>query len=178
MPESCEKENALIHWHFLESGGPYKRSFQMLWIVIDTKLEYIMNLKFASVSQHLIKSVWFQAKWVHDAIELLKGKTGVYIYISSDAVYEVSKPKTSDRPSSEEDAVRPEDREHRRTLINADRYGDAKLSGEEALVNQQSKKLFDKSILGPNFIKLKYFIDEEGGFPWVALRLADVYGPR
>ena len=69
---------------------------------------------------------------------MLKGKAGVYIYISSDAVYEVSKPKTSDRPSVEEDAVRPEDREHRRTLINADRYGDAKLSGEEALISQQS----------------------------------------
>jgi hypothetical protein len=29
----------------------------------------------------------------------LTGKVGVYIYISSDAVYEVSNPKTSDRPS-------------------------------------------------------------------------------
>ena len=38
----------------------------------------------------------YQPKWVHDAVDLLNGKkVGVYIYISSDAVYEVSKPKSS-----------------------------------------------------------------------------------
>jgi len=42
----------------------------------------------------------------------------------------------------EEDAIRPEDPDHRRKLINADRYGDAKLSGEEALINQQSMKIY------------------------------------
>ena len=42
----------------------------------------------------------YQPKWIHDAIDILKNKTiGVYIYISSDAVYEVSKPKSSDRLS-------------------------------------------------------------------------------
>ena len=78
-----------------------------------------------------------KAKWVHDAIEVLTGKVGVYIYISSDAVYEVSDPKTTDRPSQESDAVRPKDLETKRRLINADRYGDAKLGGEEALKDQQ-----------------------------------------
>jgi hypothetical protein len=33
--------------------------------------------------------------------------------------------------------VRPKDLETKRRLINADRYGDAKLSGEEALKDQQ-----------------------------------------
>ena len=42
----------------------------------------------------------YQPKWVHDAVDLLNGKeVGVYIYISSDAVYEVSKPKSSKRLS-------------------------------------------------------------------------------
>ena len=42
----------------------------------------------------------YQPKWIHDAIDILKNKTiGVYIYISSDAVYEVSKPKSSNRLS-------------------------------------------------------------------------------
>ena len=33
--------------------------------------------------------------------------------------------------------MRPEDLDTRRKLINADRYGDAKLSGEESLKDQQ-----------------------------------------
>ena len=42
----------------------------------------------------------YQPKWIHDAIDILKDKhIGVYIYISSDAVYEVSKPKSSKRLS-------------------------------------------------------------------------------
>ena len=42
----------------------------------------------------------YQPKWIHDAIDILKNKTiGIYVYISSDAVYEVSKPKSSDRLS-------------------------------------------------------------------------------
>ena len=92
-----------------------------------------------------------QAKWVHDAIEVLADKVGVYIYISSDAVYEVSNPKTTDRPSTEEDAIRPEDPETRKKLIEGERYGDAKLSGEEALKAQQGEQshwgLFYESFL-------------------------------
>ena len=42
-------------------------------------------------------------------------------------------------------------------MKSADRYGDAKFSCEEALANQR---------------------DDEGGFPWVTLRFADVIGPR
>ena len=54
---------------------------------------------------------------VHDAIDTLKNKNvGVYVYISSDAVYEVSIPKTSKRLSKEEDAVRPKDPKSRQKL--------------------------------------------------------------
>jgi hypothetical protein len=40
----------------------------------------------------------------------------------------------------EEDAVRPKDLETKRRLIEGDRYGDAKFSGEEALRDQQGEK--------------------------------------
>ena len=128
----------------------------------------------------------YQPKWIHDAIDILKNKTiGIYVYISSDAVYEVSKPKSSDRLSigmkilqnncvyyfsifnliylsfsrkfAEEDAIRPEDLNVRKKLNQQDRYGDAKFGGEEVLQDQNSK---------------------ENGFPWVAFRYADVIGPR
>lgn len=99
----------------------------------------------------------YEPKWVHDAIDMLKGKhVGVYVYISSDAVYEVSAPKSTKRLSKEEDAQRPSDPKLKHRLRQQDPYGHAKLGGEEALVDQRGK----------------------GGFPWVAFRYADVIGPR
>ena len=79
----------------------------------------------------------YEPKWVHDAIDILKGvKVGLYIYISSDAVYEVSAPKSTKRLSKEEDAVRPKDPKLRTKLQKEDPYGNAKLAGEEALTDQ------------------------------------------
>lgn len=96
----------------------------------------------------------FEPKWVHDAIDVLKSVTvKVYIYISSDAVYEVSNPKGSKRLSVEEDAVRPADVKIRQNLAKQDPYGHAKLAGEEALKDQSH-------------------------FPWVVFRYADVIGSR
>ena len=31
----------------------------------------------------------YEPKWIHDNCQVLKGKVGVYIYISTDSVYEV-----------------------------------------------------------------------------------------
>ena len=100
----------------------------------------------------------YEPKWVHDAIHALGEKVGVYIYVSSDSVYDVcaAKKKGVVRKTLEVDSVRPIDIAKRKSLIEADRYGDAKLSSEDALKDQR----------------------EEGGFPWVALRFADVIGPR
>lgn len=98
----------------------------------------------------------YEAKWIHDAIATLEDKVGVYVYVSTDSVYEVCEPKTSKRPSLETDDVRPADIKKRELLQKEDPYGHAKLAGEEALKYQR----------------------EDGGFPWVALRFADVIGPR
>ncbi|XP_040578642.1 uncharacterized protein [Lepeophtheirus salmonis] len=96
----------------------------------------------------------YEPKWIRDVLGLLKLKEdGVYIYISTDSVYEVSKPKTSRRPSVETDAVRPDDFKIRDQLKNSDMYGHSKLAGEEVLKEQNSVN-------------------------WVSLRLADVIGPR
>ena len=61
-------------------------------------------------------------------------------------------PKPVRRPSREEDAVRPRDPGEVERLRRADPYGHYKLAGEEALARS--------------------------GLAWVALRLADVVGPR
>ncbi len=100
----------------------------------------------------------YEAKWVHDAIAVLKDKVGYYVYISTDSVYEVCDAKQDiSQRSVEGDAVRPRDGEKRDELRKGDPYGDAKLGSEEALRDQRR---------------------EEGGFPWVALRFSDVIGPR
>ena len=63
-----------------------------------------MEISFENILVNNVLSYYFQ---VHDAIDILKEKNvGVYIYISSDAVYEVSIPKSSKRLSKETDAVR------------------------------------------------------------------------
>ncbi|OWF35330.1 uncharacterized protein LOC110443058 [Mizuhopecten yessoensis] len=92
---------------------------------------------------------------VEDVLELLKGKIGRYIYISSDSVYEVCQ-KNHSEPSQESDAVRPFTSEERLLMTGKDDYGHRKLECEEVLVKQR----------------------KEGGVPYVLLRLPDVIGPR
>jgi len=99
----------------------------------------------------------YEPKWIHDAATVLKGKVGVYIYISTDSVYEVSVDKPTRRASKETDAVRPSDEKEVKLLKRKDPYGHYKLACEEALAHYRVK---------------------EGGAPWVSLRLADVIGPR
>ena len=99
----------------------------------------------------------YEPKWIHDNCQVLKNKVGVYIYISTDSIYEVAIDKPTKRPSIETDAVRPDDEKEINLLKRKDAYGHYKFSCEEALI---------------------YYQKEKNGFPWVSLRLADVIGPR
>jgi len=99
----------------------------------------------------------YEPKWIHDNCQVLKSKVGVYIYISTDSIYEVAIDKPTKRPSIETDAVRPDDEKEINLLKRKDAYGHYKFSCEEALI---------------------YYQKEKNGFPWVSLRLADVIGPR
>lgn len=94
------------------------------------------------------------------AVNLLRGRVGVYIFISSHAVYDVSKNATHSEPLLlESDAKRP-GREvsplERFELKAKNVHGDAALECEEELMKQYNS----------------------GGFPFVALRLANVVGPK
>ena len=92
---------------------------------------------------------------VREAVAVLRGKVRLYIYISTDSVYEVCE-KNHAGPSRETDASRPETKEEQDKLNSQDDYGHRKLQGEEVLMLQR----------------------QDGGFPFVALRLPDVIGPR
>ena len=105
----------------------------------------------------------FEPAWVRDAVQVLQNKVRVYVYISTDSVYEVSegaeKEITLNRLGEqttklvEAQAIRPSNVETRQRLNEADPYGDEKLSGEEVL-------------------------QENKNFPFVILRFSDVIGPR
>eukprot|EP00928_Gymnodinium_smaydae_P029945 TRINITY_DN22402_c0_g3_i1.p1 TRINITY_DN22402_c0_g3~~TRINITY_DN22402_c0_g3_i1.p1 ORF type:complete len:458 (-),score=99.90 TRINITY_DN22402_c0_g3_i1:84-1418(-) len=109
---------------------------------------------------------------IRAALAGLQGRFGVYVYISSDSVYEVSSLAASawlppphpdgrgDEPASvtESCSQRPPDVKTRRRLREADSYGDGKLEAEEAL----SAGLADARCSGCRSI---------------SLRLPDVIGP-
>lgn len=104
----------------------------------------------------------YTPNWVKDAAEVLKDKTRVYVYVSTDSVYEVVEGKTyaeSGRRSVETDAVRPTDEDLRKQLNEFDDYGDEKFAGEEVLVEQRG-------------------VNGTEGVPYVFLRFCDVIGPR
>ena len=97
----------------------------------------------------------YNARQTKQVVDILKDRVGVYVYISTDSVYEVCD-KTHSGPTTEEDAVRPKSPKKRMQLKREEKYAHDKLACEEVL--QQQRK--------------------EGGFPYVALRLPDVIGPR
>eukprot|EP00794_Sanderia_malayensis_P003478 gene3478-3976_t len=88
-------------------------------------------------------------------IDMLKGRVKLYVYISTDSIYEVCE-RTHNGSTTESDGNRPAEIKLRDKLSSYNKYGDQKLACEEALKTQRMR----------------------GGFPYVILRLADAIGPR
>ena len=104
----------------------------------------------------------FNPNWIKDAITALVGRVRVYVYVSTDSVYEVTEMesyKKTGRKSVETDAVRPVDGAIRERLNDRDRYGHRKLQGEEVLAEQRGS-------------------NQNEGVPYISLRFADIIGPR
>ena len=89
-----------------------------------------------------------------ELINLMRGKFGLYIYISSDSVYEVCQKAQED--SRETDSIRPTDSAESEKLNKADSYGHNKLACEEVLED----------------------LYKVHSFNYISLRLPDVIGPR
>ena len=90
-----------------------------------------------------------------EMVEVLQGKVGLYILISTDSVYDVCD-KKHDGASKESDSIRPDKIEEIDWLARLHRYGHNKLAAEEAVIEKRLN----------------------GGFPFILLRLPDVIGPR
>lgn len=124
------------------------------------KIESCSELKdFLEGTEHFDAVYDFSAqngKDVNDTIPYLSGKVGLYVFISTGSIYDVCN-KEHEESSKETDAVRPESMNEREMLNHHHRVGHEKLEAEEAIMAQR---------LTP------------GGFPFVILRLPDVFGPR
>ncbi|CAF3420315.1 unnamed protein product [Rotaria socialis] len=94
---------------------------------------------------------------VKDALKVLEDKIKLYIYISTDSVYEVCLPSNNDL-ASETDSIRPLDNDEYERFRRKDSYGHKKLKIEEVLFRRQSKS--------------------NNNWSYVILRLPDVLGPR
>lgn len=92
---------------------------------------------------------------IQEVFDIWQDRIGLYIYISSDSVFEVCN-KSHDGYSQETDAVRPNNVLIREEYAKKDSYGHRKLLCEEELQFQNMK----------------------WGVPFVSLRLPDVIGPR
>ena len=97
----------------------------------------------------------YNMRQIKQVVEILRDRVGIYVYISTDSIYEVCD-KTHTGSTTEEDAVRPKSPKKRLQLKREEQYAHDKLACEEVLQEQR----------------------KEGGFPYVALRLPDVIGPR
>lgn len=91
-----------------------------------------------------------------ESLAFVKGRCLLYIYISSDSIYEVCEKRHSGL-TRETDAVRPAEYSERKRLNRLDKYGHKKLKCEELLVNQEG---------------------QADSVPYVIFRLPDVFGAR
>lgn len=91
-----------------------------------------------------------------ESLSFVKGKCSLYIYISSDSIYEVCEKRHSGL-TRETDAVRPAESSERTRLNRLDKYGHKKLECEELLAQQEGQ---------PDSV------------PYVIFRLPDVFGAR
>ena len=93
---------------------------------------------------------------IKDSIAMVKGKVGLYIFISTGGVYDVCN-KKHDGATKETDATRYESSNTQNEYNLAHYQSHEKLEAEEALMEQR-------------------FTDD--GFPFIILRFPDVFGPR
>ena len=103
----------------------------------------------------------YDAKAVENTlVDFPAAKIGLYVYISSDSVYEVCVDKSLKENEKlmlkELDSVRPESQKERDRLEEFDSYGHGKLEAEEKLIEVAGRE----------------------GFSFLSLRLPDVLGPR
>ena len=119
------------------------KCYDFMDYIKDKKFDFVLDFSSYNGNQAL------------NMVQVLQGKVGTYLMISTDSVYDVCD-KKHDLPTKETDSIRPEQIGERDLLAKLHRYGHNKLEAEEALIEQRPV----------------------GGFPFVILRLPDVIGPR
>ena len=94
--------------------------------------------------------------YIEQAVAVLQGRMGIYVYISTDSIYEVCNTPNHGGASKETDDCRPLSQAEQEQLNKGDDYGHEKLECEETL-------------------RLSF---NDSSLPFVCFRLPDVMGPR
>lgn len=96
----------------------------------------------------------YTGQQIEQVIDILKGRVGVYVLISTDAVYEVTEKYHANKTMEEDSRNEPKDQKTKDKLETNNKYGASKKEAEERLFEQKDRL----------------------GFPYVVLRLADAIG--
>jgi len=114
---TCDRENSDLEY-----------CTELIKLIDESHFKYIFDFS-AYKPEVLLQSV-----------DILNNKTDLYVYISSDSIYEVCEDpgEYNGGLSKESDGVRPESEDERDRLNDADEYGNEKLLGEEVRNSQWS----------------------------------------
>ena len=144
---------------FANRGNKYWDATAMIkgrahWIACDRNAlqEYCNGLANSGYYDVVVDFSTYREQQMKDILQLLNKRFSVYVYISTDSVYEVSPASEHGGPSREDDAPQPEQASK---ITHQERYGREKLLAEHALMREC-----------------------EDECKYVILRLPDVIGPR
>lgn len=143
-------------WDTRQTVAPYVKCLQCNrknpLRTYDDLVTYVDSAGFLDIVVDLSAYTPFAIEETVDLLSSHDVTVGLYIFISSDSVYEVCQKEQSGR-TKETDAVRPSDKIQRKRLKRSDSYGHKKLKCEEVLLRYKQ-------------------------LPSIILRLADVIGQR
>lgn len=159
---------AKSHWN--KEIESFSHKYHFYYGDRDSHIEYTKLLKYLTVKAGRLTGVRESFKWdlvvdfcgylrkeVKSAIRGLSGSIRLYVFISSDSVYDVSETSGLSTPVREEESVRPSCNKEIMEKAEAEDYGHDKFKCEEYLKNHASE------------VKV--------AFPYLCLRLPDVIGP-
>lgn len=156
------------HWN--DEIFKLKDKFEYYYGDRDVHVEYTKLLKYLTTKAAKVSGAGESFKWdlvvdfcgylrkeVKSAIRGLSHRLKLYVFISTDSVYDVSDMAGLSTPVKEEESIRPSNNAEILKKAEEEDYGHDKLKCEEYLFSHCSQ------------------ISE--GFPYLCLRLPDVFGP-
>lgn len=146
----------------LNRGNVYFNSDKEIDPYVNQIIQCDRKTLLRATCKKLLEKTWYDAvidfssyedKQIEQVIDILRNRVGLYIFISTDAVYDISEKKHEGK-TREEDTTEIIDEKKKEKVQKASLYGKRKKGCEERLIVQR----------------------EKFGFPYLILRLPDAIG--